>query len=388
MSRKGLVRLAAVAGLLLIAAALVFLLYLRPLPVEVARPQGDVAIEVYGLGAVEARIASQVAFEVGNTLVGLDADHGDRVVEGQVLARLHRAEQEARVAMAAAGVERARADLERIRAAVEKAGAVLGQKRQINTRKQELVRRRVVSLETAEEAQTDVDVAEAELAVTRSELAVAQAALEDAKAGRDLEEVMLDHHVLTAPYDAVVVERHKELGSVLAPGEPVFTLADPATVWVLAWVDEARAGAIELGQPAAIRLRSLPTRTFPGKVARIGIESDRLSEERRVYVAFDEIPRRFHLNEQAEVLITTGRLRAPLLVPASMVDLHDGGSGTVWTVEDGRLARHEVTIGEQTLDGRLEIAGGLPAGALVVTAPASGLEEGRRAFVRGREGGP
>ena len=41
--------------------------------------------------------------------------------------------------------------------------------------------------------------------------------------------------------------------------------------------------------------------------------------------------------------------------------------GTVWTVEDGRLARRLVSFGYRTEDSRLEIVAGLPDGALVVS---------------------
>jgi HlyD family secretion protein len=44
--------------------------------------------------------------------------------------------------------------------------------------------------------------------------------------------------------------RHKELGSALNANEPVFTTVDPATVWTLAYIAEARAGRIEVGQTA------------------------------------------------------------------------------------------------------------------------------------------
>lgn len=375
--------LAIVAGLAALGAAVFLFLFLRPLAVEVARLEEDVPVQVYGLGTVAARIVSDVGFEVDNTLVELDADHGDRVAKGEVLARLHQREQEARVAKAGAAVSQAEADLKRARARVEEAEAVLAQKRQVNWRKQELVKQHVVSVEAAEEAQTDVDVAAAQLAVARSEVAVAEAALADARAAHRLEQVMLEHHTLTAPYDAVVVERHKELGTVLAPGERVFTLVDPDTVWVLAYVDEARAGGLQVGQPAQIRLRSLPDQVFPGQVVRIGIESDRVSEERRVYIAFERIPANFHLNEQAEALITTARLEHALLVPQTAVEGFDGTSGRVWTVEDGRLGRREARFGRRTLDGRLELAGGLPEGAKVVVDLPSGLREGRQATVTG-----
>ena len=39
-----------------------------------------------------------------------------------------------------------------------------------------------------------------------------------------------------------------ELREDLAPGEAVFTLIDPATVWVRAYIDEARAGDLAVGQ--------------------------------------------------------------------------------------------------------------------------------------------
>ena len=56
----------------------------------------------------------------------------------------------------------------------------------------------------------------------------------------------------------MVTARPKELGSALGAGEPVFTLIDPKTVWVLAYIDESKAGEIKVGEPAEIVLRSQP----------------------------------------------------------------------------------------------------------------------------------
>lgn len=364
------------------AGAAVFLfVFMRPLPVEVARPAEGVPVQVFGLGTVEARILSKIGFEVGAALVELNADQSDRVRQGDVLARLHNGEQQARVAKAKAGVVNAEAAVKMAEAAVDKARAVLAQKKLTNERKQALVARQTVSIEAAEEAQMEEDVAAAELAVAISDVEVAKAALENAKAQYQLETVLLDHHVLKAPYDAIVVERHKELGSVLAPGEALFTLVAPETVWALAYVDEARAGRIQMGQPAEVRLRSLPRQMFQGHVTRIAIESDRVSEERRVYIACDQCPEKFHLGEQAEVFITTAMLDKVLLVPETAVESFDGTKGVVWTVEDGELRRREVTFGNRTLDSRLEITGDLPDGAQVVTALRPGLREGRTAKV-------
>jgi HlyD family secretion protein len=167
------------------------------------------------------------------------------------------------------------------------------------------------------------------------------------RAEEQLESVTLGLHTLVAPYDAVVIAREKELGTVLAPGEPVFTLVDPRTVWVLAYIDESKAGEIEVGQPAEIVLRSLPGRRFPGHVARIEIESDRVNEERRVEVAFDQIPQDFHLGEQAEVYIIVTKLRQALLIPETAVEDLKSDRGIVWTVEDGRRGGTRWRIGRR-----------------------------------------
>lgn len=365
-----------------VAGAAVFLfMFIRPLPVEVAHPAKNVPIQVFGLGTVEARILSKIGFETGAALVELTADHGDRVKEGTILARLHSTEQEARVAKAKAGMVNAEAAVKMAEAAVGKARAVLAQKKQTNKRKKALVARQTVSIETAEEAEMEQEVAVADLAVAISDVEVAKAAVEDARAQFDVEKVLLNHHVLRAPYDAIIIQRHKELGSVLSPGEALFTLADPETVWALAYVDEARAGDLQVGQPARVRLRSLPQQMFEGHVSRIGIESDRVSEERRVYIPCDRCPESFYLGEQAEIFITIGILEKALLVPETAIDLFDETKGTVWTVENGRLHRREVTLGHRTLDSRFEITGGLPEGGFVVTVIPPGLREGRAATV-------
>ena len=361
-----------------VAAVFVFL-FMRPLPVEVAQPANNVPVKVFGLGTVEGRILSKIGFEVSAALVELDADEGEQVKKGDVLARLHNAEQEASVTKARAGIINAKAVVKMKEAAAEKARAVLVQKKQINRRRQDLAVKNTVSVEAAEEAQMEEDTTAAELTVALSDVEVVKAALENAKAQHEYEKVLLGHHILRAPYDAIVVERHNELGSVLAAGEPVFTLVAPETVWTLAYIDEARAGEIRVGQPAEVRLRSQPRDMFKGHVARISIESDRVSEERRVYVACGQCPENFHLGEQAEVFITTTVLNEVFLIPEIAVEGFDGVKGTVWTIEDKKLHRRNVTFGHRTLDSRLEIAEGLPSEARVVTVLQSRLREGRAA---------
>jgi HlyD family secretion protein len=381
MVRKHFLQLAV---LLLIAAGLVigaWALLLRPVPVQIVEIERDVPIQVYGLGTVEAQILSQIGFEVAGTLIELHADYGDRVAAGTLLARLDSREQEARVAQGRAGVAQAESAIGQADAAIERAQANLTQKAQANERRQELVQRGNVSMEAAQDAQSAYDMARAELAQAQSALEVAHANLEQAKAQAAFEEARLAKFALHAPYDAVVVSRNRELGSMLTPGDQLFTLVDPKTVWVLAYIDEAKAGRVSVGQRAEVTLRSLADRRLPARVVRIDIESDRVNEERRVYVRCDDCPTEFHLGEQAEVVITVSELAEARLVPRiAVIDL-EGRHGVVWTVEDGRLAQRAVMFGQRTLDGRIEIVDGLPPGAEVVVRPDAGLRVGRSVTV-------
>jgi HlyD family secretion protein len=118
-----------------------------------------------------------------------------------------------------------------------------------------------------------------------------------------------------------------------------------------------------------------------GKVARIEPERDRVNEERRIAIAYDQVPDNFNIGEQAEVYITTVHLPQAVLVPEAAIAGLGKGRGTVWTVEDGHLQKHEVALGHRLLDGRYEITGGVPDKARVVVQSRSGLRAGRAATI-------
>jgi len=377
VNRSRLVLVTIALALVIAAGAIVWTLFFRSVDVQVSHPVRDVTVQVFGLGTVEARVTSKVGFKVAGVLVEHRADVGDRVAKGAVLARLDDREQGARLARAKAAVEQTQATLERATASLAKAQANFANAKSISERRQKLVESNSASIETAETARNAQAAAQADVNLASSDMAVARAAIGDSKAQLQQETATLDFHTLAAPYDAMVTARLKELGSALGAGEAVFTLIDPKSVWVLAYIDESKAGEIEVGKRAEIVLRSRPNQRFGGQVARIEPESDRVNEERRVQIAFDKLPADFHLGEQAEVYITTVRLAQALLVPEAAIVGLGKNRGTVWTVEDGHLQQREATFGHRLLDGRYEIVGGVPDKALVLTQLRGGLRVGR-----------
>lgn len=370
-------RILAVFALLAVLGGGAWMALGRPLAVETVKPATGGAVTVYGLGTVEARILSKLGFEVTGSLVELAADHGEQVAAGKVLARLDDREQRAKLAQATAQHRQAEAGLAQAQARLERARATLAQKRSVNVRRQTLAKDGTVSTEAAEDANAAAGVAIADVAVATADLEAAQGSLENARAQVQREEALLAKFTLAAPYDAILVERSKELGSVLPAGTAVFTVADPATIWVRAYVDEAQAGALAVGQAATLLLRSLPGSPFQGKVSRIDIESDRISEERRVHVAFDAIPAEFHLGEQAEAVVTVGRADRGLLIPASAVIEARAGEAAVWLVKDGILARRPIRVLRRLADGAVEVEGLRPE-EILAARPRPEFVEGRR----------
>ncbi len=363
-------------------------MFLRPVTVEVAGVSSNVPLQVFGLGTVGADVQSGVGFKVSGVLARIAANEGDHVKAGQVLAQLGARDIRAQLAQARAGVLQARSAIDKAKADITAAQASLGNTKALAARRAALVKRGFASVEETETTLAAEQVATANVAVARAELDAAQAGFATAQAQQEFEAATLAHYTLRAPYDAWVVARNLNLGAMPVPGQAVFTLVDPRTIWVLAYVDERLAGRLRVGDPAEIVLRSEPDKRFAGRIARIEIQSDAVNEERLVDVAFDHLPPHIHLAEQAEVVITTGRLAHAVLVPQEAVgglagDLGQGGRGSVWTVEHGRLARRAVTFGPELLDGRLPVLGGLADGARVVVSPRTGLRAGRAARIAG-----
>jgi len=382
--KKPLLKLLALAIVAVLMAGVWYVTKKRPLSVEIAVVEKNVPVKVFGLGTVEARILSKIGFNISNSIVELNVDEGHRVSKGDVLARLDSAEQQARLAKAEATVLETEAAIKAAQSTILKAEAILAKKKSTNQRRQALFSQRTISAETAESAKLEVDTAQAELNIAQSNLLAAQAALKTAKAQLELEKVTLEQHTLKAPYDAVVVARHMELGAVAKASEPIFTLVDPESVWVLGHISERRAGHIQINQLAEIRLRSRPHNLYRGIVKRIDIESDRVTEERRVYLSCDECLEKFNLGEQAEVYVTTDVLDSALFVPENAVDNFDerGMKGTVWVVNNGKINRQSVIFGHRTLDARLSIISKLPKNAKILRKLPKLLKAGRKAVIR------
>ena len=149
MNRYRMLVVAVIVAVVGAAGAAAWVLFFRPVNVQISQLERDVPVEVFGLGTVEARVTSKVGFKVSGVLVDLRADVGDRVAKGAMLARLDDREQRARVARTKAAIEQANANLQRATASVEKAEANYANAKNISERRQKLVESNTASVENS-----------------------------------------------------------------------------------------------------------------------------------------------------------------------------------------------------------------------------------------------
>jgi len=173
--------------------------------------------------------------------------------------------------------------------------------------------------------------------------------------------------VLTAPADAVVIEKPVVQGARFEPGETILRLADLSTVWVIAKVPAAQAAGIQPGQPARFETVALPGQVAEGAVTFVQPVIDAMTRTVDVRIALPNPAGDLRPGLYGTVLLEEQGAGPVLTVPRSAV--LDSGTRQVVLVETGpgRFAPRDVTLGRRGGD-RIEILDGLAEGEQVVVS--------------------
>ncbi|MFA6498744.1 MAG: efflux RND transporter periplasmic adaptor subunit, partial [Desulfurivibrionaceae bacterium] len=304
----------------------------------------DLTAQIYGNGTVEAKVVVNVASKITGRLAEVRVDQGDLVKRGQVLAKLDATELQAQAGQAIATAEKAAAAIALEEANLQKAQASLLLAEKNSKRFSALAAKELVSTQEAEQYETAFLVARQEAARAAAALNSAGRERSAATAAMAASRSRLDDTLILAPEDGVIIRRDLEPGATVTAGLPIFLLANPNTVWVKANVDESQLKGVVPGQPATITIRSAPGEKFPGRVSRLAWESDRVTEELEVDVAFTPALPHFRLGEQAEVLIASGARQGAMSLPKAAL-ITRGNQRGVWVVADNHLQFREVITG-------------------------------------------
>src|SRR6266704_3314833 len=337
---------------------------IRLAPATFVSPTQSAAVLVAS-GYVVAQRKAAVASKGTGRLVYLGVVEGDRVREGQIIARLEDSDINAQLTEAKANLQLSQAEL--------------------HDAQQSLARERLL-LDSGFTSQASYDAAEARYQRVRAGIAVAQAAVQS-------QEVALENTVIRAPFDGTVLTKNADVGEVVAPlaasafsKAAAVTLAARRSLQVEADVAESNLEAISPGQPCEIVLDAYPDERYPGVVAKIVPTADRAKATVQVKVAFRSYDARVlpEMSAKVHFLPRPSRVAVdtqPVLVVPGTAVVERNGRSVVFVVERGRAVEVPVVVGRQ-VGSSLAIREGLHPGVQVVDSVGARLRGGAKVTVQ------
>jgi membrane fusion protein, heavy metal efflux system len=174
---------------------------------------------------------------------------------------------------------------------------------------------------------------------------------------------------VVAPIGGIVTDRQVGPGQYIQSGasNPVFSIGDLSTVWLVADVPETDAPYIERGQTVEVRVLALPGQIFKAKLTAIGAQVDAVT--RRVPVRATLANADGKLKPQMfasfSIITSTGDSQSPSVPEEAIV--REGDQARVWVVaQNNTLSLRSIHTGRSN-DGMVEVLDGLKAGERVVT---------------------
>jgi HlyD family secretion protein len=338
-----------------------------PAFMTVPASRGDVVETVEATGTLQAVTTVQVGTQVSGTIQSLHADYNTRVRKGQVIARLDPSLLQAQVEQAQATVVRLEADVERSRVMLEDAQVKL-------RRARDLFAAQLIPAIDVENADATVRQAEASLKSAQAQVTQALGSVNQAR-------VNLNHSIITAPVDGIVISRSVDVGQTVAASmsaPTLFVLAkDLAEMQVNASIDEADIGRIESGQTVTFRVDAYPRDVFKGTVSQVRLEPT-VAQNVVSYVTVIDVPNPEHKLKPgmtANVTVEVARADNVLRVPNAALrfrpaDQQPTRGPVVWVTQDGVL--HPLRVRPGISDGTVTaiVDGELSENTPVVTGQA------------------
>jgi RND family efflux transporter MFP subunit len=384
--RSARIWIIAVAALVAIAAAAGswLLMHSSDVPVRVVAPQpvADAGAASAGSildasGYIVARRQATVASKITGKMVELDIEEGDRVQEGQVIARLD--DSNIRAALAAA-----HAQLEYAKAGLAETEVNLANAHRDFDRQTSLVKGHFVSQAALDNSKTSMDALTAQLATQRSNIEVAQRNVEIAD--RNLADT-----IVRAPFAGIVTVKAAQPGEIVSPLSAgggftrtgIGTIVDMDSLEIQVDVNENFINRVEPAQKAIAKLNAYPDWQIPAHVIAVIPTADRSKGTVTVRIALEQKDPRIlpEMGVRVSFLASSpseGSVHAVpgLNLPSDAVQV-SGPVGVVYVVHDSSVERRAVKLGASG-GNQVTVLSGLQPGERVAVGDFARLKDGVR----------
>lgn len=335
-------------------------------------------------GYVVARRSATVASKSILRVVDVLIEEGQRVKEGEVLARLDDSNTKANLLQAQAQVTQAEASLKASKIALDDATPIFH-------RNEKQFEAKVISEQALDTARATFNAAEQDYNVRTRALEVARANLAVAQRYQD-------DTIVRAPFAGVVVTKAAQAGEIVSPSSAgggftrtgICTIVDMDSLEVEVDVSENFINRVKPQQPATIKLNAYPDWEIPASVIAVIPTADRSKATVKVRVAFKEKDERVLPEMGARVsFLSTPETTGPagsaapavqaVIVPTDAVQ-SNGDTGTVFIINGNTVERRVVRLGSRTNEGQLVLSG-ISSGTRVVVGHLDALTDGAKVYV-------
>lgn len=369
-------------------------------------------------GKTEADVKRDVFPPAAGTLEDIAVTEGQEVRAGQTLATLDTEQLDAAVEAAESAYAQASAQVDAVDSASPSSEDRDAAKAQVTATKRAYDRAKTVVTEAQHAVESTTGAAKSEaksrLDAAKSSKEQAHAAYLSANAGlrklstnndsaqhsaevaqrsakRALARAKKDRGQaqLTAPIDGVVIfnpvaapsaegsAQKATVGASVSPAAAPFTVVDLHTLKFVAQLDESDVPRVKNGSSAVVELDAMPGREYRAAVDCVSPNAAQTSNGGNAFPAtlrLENADQGLRIGMGGSVTVTVADVKDAIAVPIeALVDDKDGQS--VFVVENGTLAKREVTTGVMT-ESEIQIAKGLKAGEVVALSTGSPLKAG------------
>jgi cobalt-zinc-cadmium efflux system membrane fusion protein len=261
-------------------------------------------------------------------------------------------------------------------AGVEKAKSRLVLAQAFEKRQKDLMAIRGGALKDYEQAQSDLVAAQGDLRAAEIALAAVRNRLrilgrsDDDIADLEKRDRVGAEAIVDAPISGTVIQRKVGLGQYINAGanDPVYTIGDLSTVWLIANVRESDAPRMKVGAPVQVTVLAFPGQVFKAKLDYVAPALD--PNTRRLPVRAEVKNTDLELKPEmfASFRIVSGEDRSMPAVPVDAI-VYEGANARVWVARpDSKTVVSRPIVVGVTSNGMVEVKKGLNAGETVVTS--------------------
>ena len=281
---------------------------------------------------VQPYVKNNIAPQMTGRIVKINAEIGDFVKKGQVLAEIDKAQ----LLQAQLQLQNKDVELNRLKSLYEAGGL----------------------------SKSDLDAIELAYNVTKSQV-----------------DNLLENTVLRSPIDGVVTARNYDVGDLYGMSAPIFTVEQIVPVKLLVAISESDYSKVSKGNTVQIFADAVPGKTFYGKIEKIYPTIDPATRTFTVEVVVDNKYKTLRPGMFVRVAVNFGSNKNVVIPDVAVVKQQGSGERFVYVLnEDGTVTYQLVVLGRR-MGTEYEVLEGLEDGAVIVTGGQIRLKDGIKVTV-------